>query len=158
MARKTFKEKLHNKKDLLPEIKPVNCQKLIDKYGNGNMVIPAPLEIDGIMKQVPENMLITTEQIRDFFNEKYDAVYTCPLCTGIFCKLVAFAAEEDKAEGIQHTTPYWRTLKSKGEINEKFPGGIEQQIELLTKEGHRIFKKGKKYFVQDFKDVLYVIR
>lgn len=150
MAKKTFKEKLHNKKDQLPEVKPLDCQALIDKFGEGNMVIPAPLEIDALMKKVPEGMLITTAQIREYFNEKYNAVYTCPMCTGIFSNLAAHAAEEEKAEGVKKTNPYWRTLKTNGELNEKYPGGIEKQIELLSNEGHKILKKGKKYFVEDY--------
>ncbi len=157
MAKKTAKEKLHNNSDVLPEIKEIDNQKLIEKTGPGKMVIPAPLEIDELMKKVPENYVITTEQIRDFFNEKYDAVYTCPLCTGIFSKIVAEAAVEDLESGNTNITPYWRTLKSKGEINEKYPGGIEKQIELLEKEGHKIRQKGKKFFVDEFQNAQFVL-
>jgi len=36
-------------------------------------------------------------------------------------------------------------LKSKGELNEKYPGGIEVQAEKLRAEGHTIVPgKGKK--------------
>ncbi len=41
-------------------------------------------------------------------------------------------------EGKTNITPYWRTLKSKGELNEKFPGGVEAQAALLQEEGHTI--------------------
>ncbi|MBU0488414.1 MAG: MGMT family protein [Bacteroidetes bacterium] len=149
MAKKSWKEKLHNKKDQLPEIKEIDCEKLIARTGKGKMVIPAPLEIDALMKQVPEGFLITTDQIREYFNEKYHAVYTCPLCTGIFSRIAACAAEEDQMAGKKDFTPYWRTLKTNGEINEKFPGGIEGQVQLLEQEGHSIIRKGKKYFVKD---------
>ena len=37
-------------------------------------------------------------------------------------------------------TPYWRTLKANGELNEKYPEGIEKQKELLEKEGHTIIQ------------------
>lgn len=47
--------------------------------------------------------------------------------------------------------PYWRTIKNNGELNEKYLGGAERQKELLEKEGHTIIKKGKKYYVKDFK-------
>jgi len=48
-------------------------------------------------------------------------------------------------EGKKDTTPYWRTIKSGGELNEKYPGGVEAQAEKLQKEGHTIIPgKGKK--------------
>lgn len=49
------------------------------------------------------------------------------MTTGIFAWISAHAAEEAAAEGVQDVTPYWRTLKSDGELNEKYPGGVEQQ-------------------------------
>jgi alkylated DNA nucleotide flippase Atl1 len=47
-------------------------------------------------------------------------------------------------------TPYWRNLKSDGEINPKYPGGIEEQKTRLESEGHRVIRKGKKYLVEDY--------
>jgi len=41
-------------------------------------------------------------------------------------------------EGRTEITPYWRTLKSKGELNEKYPGGVEDQAAHLKEEGHTI--------------------
>jgi hypothetical protein len=52
--------------------------------------------------------------------------------------MAARAAEEDLAEGKRDITPYWRTLKGKGELNEKYPGGVEAQAEKLKAEGHEI--------------------
>lgn len=157
MAKKTAKEKLYQNSDKLPEIKELDNAKYIEKYGNGKMVIPAPLEINELIRKVPEGYIVTTEQLRNFFNEKYDAVYTCPLCTGIFTNIVAQAAEEDLQDGDKDITPYWRTLKTKGEINPKFPGGIEKQIELLQKEGHKIKQKGKKFFVEEYQNAQFVL-
>jgi alkylated DNA nucleotide flippase Atl1 len=53
-------------------------------------------------------------------------------------------------------TPYWRTLKGKGEINEKYPGGVEGQAERLKAEGHTIEsdKKGKPKRVKDWETKL----
>lgn len=150
---KTFQQKLHHNKESLPEVKEITNDKLIAQAGAGKMVIPAPLEIDALMRSVPEGMLITTEDIRRQQNRKYHAVYTCPLCTGIFTRIAACASEEvDK--GVDKN-PYWRTLKTKGEINEKFPGGVEGQIKKLENEGHKIVKRGKKFFVLDYESALF---
>jgi len=55
-------------------------------------------------------------------------------------------------------TPYWRTLKNKGEINPKYPGGVEAQIEKLEAEGHSIVRRGRKnfrYYVENYEEVMY---
>jgi len=46
-------------------------------------------------------------------------------------------------------TPYWRTLKKEGELNEKYPLGIDAHKRLLESEGHKVFQKGKKFFVEN---------
>ena len=54
--------------------------------------------------------------------------------------------------------PYHRTLKAGGELNPKYPGGVEAQKTLLEAEGHTIIKRGRtniRYYVQDFEKVLY---
>jgi len=59
-------------------------------------------------------------------------------------------------EGKTNITPYWRTLKSKGELNEKYPGGVEAQSAHLTEEGHTIEpgKNNKPRKVKDFEKAL----
>ena len=62
--------------------------------------------------------------------------------TGIFVGIAARAAEEMKAEGKKDITPYWRTIKSGGELNEKYPGGVVAQAAHLRKEGH-VIERGR---------------
>jgi len=78
------------------------------------------------------------------------------LTTGIFAGIAARAAAEDEAEGITDITPYWRTLKSKGELNEKYPEGLEGHAVRLEKEGHIIEpdRKGRPKKVKDFEKSL----
>ena len=55
-------------------------------------------------------------------------------------------------------TPYWRTLKANGELNEKYPGGIRAQKEMLEAEGYAIIQRGRKnirYYVKDYEKVLF---
>jgi len=65
-------------------------------------------------------------------------------------RLAAGAAEEDAAEGKKRITPYWRTLKTGGVLNEKYPGGVQAQKKRLEQEGHSVMPKGKKHVVEDF--------
>lgn len=154
MARKnkTWNEKLHVKKDL-PKVVALD-EKLVKRFGPGTMVVPSPLEVDEIMQSVEPGHLITTDLIRRKLAEKHNTNTACPLCTGMFAKIAAFAAEENREKGEEKITPYWRTLKASGELNEKFPGGIDQQKWLLENEGFVIIKKGKKYFVENYEQYI----
>ncbi len=52
--------------------------------------------------------------------------------------MAARAAEEDAVEAKKDITPYWRTLKEGGLLNQKYPGGAEAQAKRLKAEGHEI--------------------
>jgi hypothetical protein len=41
-----------------------------------------------------------------------------------------------------------KIIKPKGELNPKYPGGMEEQAKRLRKEGHKIEKRGKRWFVK----------
>ncbi|UCC33090.1 MAG: MGMT family protein, partial [Candidatus Bathyarchaeota archaeon] len=66
----------------------------------------------------------------------------------------ANAAEEQRQQGEKDITPYWRTLKTGGVINPKYPGGVKAQKRLLEKEGHVIVPKGKKHVVANYEKSL----
>ena len=76
------------------------------------------------------------------------------MTTGLFIRRVAKESREEELETGVCPTPYWRTLKPKGELNPTFPGGIPTQIALLQKEGHQLIHRGKRDFVDNFAQVL----
>lgn len=154
MARKSFNEKLHDSKDM-PKIVVIEDEKSIERYGGCNMLIAPPLTYNEIMSRIPEGKVITAKEIREFLAENNDeADFTCPMTAGIFISLAAQASCERENDRI----PFWRTLKSDGELNPKYPGGIEYQKEKLASEGHTFTKKGRKnirYFVENYDSFLY---
>lgn len=123
-------------------------------WGCGTLAIPAPAEVDAIMRQVPRGKLITIGEIRTLIARKHRATIACPITTGIFAWISAHAAEEAAAEGAKRITPYWRTLKSGGELNPKYPGGVPRLKKRLLAEGHRIVTKGKRSLVVDYEKSL----
>jgi len=146
--KRSWREKLNDDKDL-PKVVEIEG-KMSKRWGTGTVVIPAPREVDEIMRQVPNGKLTTINRIREKLAEKHGATIGCPMTTGIFARIAAEAAEEDRAEGKKRITPYWRTLKAGGAINEKYPGGVEGQKKLLEAEGHTVVQKGKKYVVENY--------
>jgi alkylated DNA nucleotide flippase Atl1 len=147
-AKKSWKEKLADSKDLPKVVEiPKKAQK---RWGRGTIAIPAPLEVDALMKKVPQGKLTTINEIRSKIAKKHKATIGCPITAGIFSWIAANAAEEESKEGKKDITPYWRTLKTGGILNEKYPGGINNQKKLLQSEGHKIIQKGKNYIVENY--------
>lgn len=154
MAKKTFNEKLANSKDM-PHIDRITDPRSISRYGGEMMLIAPPLEYDAVMKEIPKGKVITADRIRSYLARRHEADFTCPLTAGIFINIAAHASVERKGE---NPTPYYRTLKKDGELNEKYPDGIEGQRFLLEQEGHTVIQKGKRYFVKDYEDYLYDLK
>jgi len=147
MSKNTWREKLVKRNDL-PRVVPIPA-KMQSRLGTGTMVVPSPVEVDEIMRQVPRGKLITINDIRARLAQQHGTDTACPMTTGIFAWIAAHAAEEAAAEGADEITPYWRTLKAGGELNPKYPGGVEHQKRLLESEGHRVVQKGKKWVVEN---------
>lgn len=80
------------------------------------------------------------------------------MAAGIFINIAANASQEREDLGSKDITTYWRTIKKCGELNEKYPGGIEQQRMLLEMEGHEVITKGKRYFVKDYQNEVYQLK
>jgi len=150
--KKSWRQKLADGKDL-PRVEKISG-KMSKRWGEGTVVIPSPLEVDEIMKRVPRGKVITINEIRSLLARKHEVTIGCPLTTGIFAWIAAHAAEEEANDGRKRITPYWRTLKTGGILNEKYPGGIKAQREKLQSEGHRILKKRGKYIVENLRRAL----
>ena len=148
----TWTEKLHADKDL-PKVSVIN-EKMSKRWGTGTVVIPAPTEVDELMRRVPEGKLVTINLIREALAKKHEATIGCPMTTGIFAWVAANAAEEQKQKGTEDITPYWRTLKTGGILNPKYPGGVEGLKKHLEAEGHTVIQKGKKRVVADYEKSL----
>jgi hypothetical protein len=151
--KKSWRQKLTEVKGL-PKVSKVGG-KLSRQWGEGIMVIPAPVEVDALMKRVPKGRLITVNDLRAALAIKHKADFACPLTTGIFAWIAAHAAEEAAAEGFRRITPYWRTLKNGGELNPKYPGGTQGVAKKLRAEGHKIVQRGKRSVVLNYEASLF---
>jgi alkylated DNA nucleotide flippase Atl1 len=151
MAKKTFNEKLNHSGDL-PKVVKIDNPRFIEIYKAKTMAIPAPVEYDALMKKVPKGKLTTIDRMMAHMAKKYKAGCTCPMTAGIFVNVAAHASEE---RGGSKETPWWRTLKKGGLLNEKFPDGIDGHKVRLEAEGHTIIQKGKKFFVEDYEKKVY---
>ncbi len=141
-SRTAWREKLERQQEpKLVDIPP----RMQASLGKGTMVIPRPLDVDGLIRRVRQGGLVTVLQLRQELARRSKADIACPLTTGIFIRIAAEAAEEERRAGKKVITPYWRVLSGEGRLNPKFPGGVLAQARRLTGEGHKVAKpQGKK--------------
>lgn len=159
--RKSWQEKMADKAGV-PKILMLEdrfpCYNAVHKMGaevGDPIVLVNPREVEALMGQVPPKQLTTLIEICQTLAAKYQVKGCCTLTAGIFTMTAAQAAEEMKAEGKHNDLPYWRTLKSGGELNPKYPGGIEGHAALLQAEGFSVTWRGKKAFVADYETYLF---
>lgn len=138
----------------MPKIQIVTDQATIQKYGGERMYFAPPIAYDALMRAVPRGKVITLGEIRAHLARQNGADFTDPITAGIFVSIAAWAS----AQRAGDETPYWRTLKAGGELNPKYPGGVQAQRERLEAEGHTVLRKGRKhlrYYVKDYQEVLF---
>ena len=99
-------------------------------------------------KDMPKIQVITDQKSIDkyggdrmYFAKLSGADFTEPITAGIFVTIAAWASHQRTKD----ETPYWRTLKAKGELNPKYPGGVKAQKSKLEAEGHTIIQRGRTY-------------
>lgn len=152
-TQKDFNAMLHDSKDM-PKFQIITDLKSIEKYGGSRMYFAPPLDYDAVMRRIPYGKLTTVGEIRDHFARQSGADFTEPITAGIFVSIAAWASFQRETD----ETPYWRTLKAGGELNPKYPGGVEAQKEKLEAEGHTVLRKGRKnfkYYVHNYKSALF---
>ncbi len=153
--KKDFNAMLRDSKDM-PKIQIITDEKSIAKYGGSRMFFAPPIDYDRVMRSVPPGKLITVGMIREYFARQNGADFTEPITAGVFISIAAWAS----CQRAEDKTPFWRTLKADGELNAKYPGGIEAQREMLESEGHLIIQRGRKnlrYYVKDYERFLFAL-
>ena len=154
-SRTRWREKLEKPQ----EPKVVQIPPKMSRFGEGTMLIPTPMLVDTLIRKVPKGKLITGGELRRKLAADFATDVTCPLTTGIFVRIAAEAAEEDRVSGKRGLTPYWRVVKDDGGLNPKYPGGVDSQARNLRAEGFTVTRSGKKLpTVKDFERRLYTFK
>lgn len=146
--RRSWAERLADDKNL-PLIKPIPA-KMVKRSGPGTMVVPCAREVDAAIQGVRKRKLATAREIAARIARRHGTTVCCPVTTGIFSWIAAHAAHEAELTGKKRVTPYWRVLKSGGELNARYPGGIAGMKRRLEEEGHVVLRQGQRYFVKDY--------
>lgn len=107
------------------------------------MLISSPLEVESIVRGIRKGRTMTMGKLRGTLAARHGADYTCPLTTGIFLRIVAEAAEEERVSGRSRVVPWWRVVRDNGSLNDRLPGGIDEHARRLRAEGVIVERAGK---------------
>lgn len=132
-------------KDWIQKFNEANEKNTVRKQTDkGMMYISCPEEIEKLIKKVPKGRLTTTKAIAEKLAKKHKSDYTCGLTTGIFTAIVANKVEQEMEIGKKRVAPYWRVVKPKGYLYDKYLGEKSKQKEHLKNEGFKIVDSGTK--------------
>lgn len=110
-TKKSWAEKM--KPDMKPEV-----QSLGKAFGGfpvgAKLLIPTPTMVKEYVSSIPKGESRTAVEMRADLANQNGADTTCPLCAGIFLRIVAEAAHESGEE-----VPVWRMIDAKSPTRKK---------------------------------------
>jgi hypothetical protein len=132
-TKKTWIEKLQVKKEL--QVKKIDKDFWGYTRGDG-MYISTPQIIEDYIKQIAKGKSVDTVTMRNDLAVENNAVFTCPLTTGIFLRIVAEAANEQLQQGValKNITPFWRMIEPNSPLAKKLSFGQDFLMEQRKKE------------------------
>ncbi|RYZ55664.1 MAG: hypothetical protein EOP49_02390 [Sphingobacteriales bacterium] len=134
MAKKTWSEKMNPSFSHKLE---VTDKKFADIPEGVMMLVPTPQMVDQYIKNIPEGVHTSLQQMRKDLAAEYGAAYTCPVTSGIFLRIAAEHAWEQYQAGkpLEEITPFWRMIDRKTTAAKKLSFGYGFVEELRRKEG-----------------------
>ena len=112
------------------------------------MLVLSPAQIGQEIRGIRKCKVKTIKQVTDKLAAEHGVDVCCPMTTGIFAWIIAHANHEMAEQGRKRVVPWWRLVKSDGQLNPKYPGGGQIQKVKLEEEGHTVLKKGNKMLVK----------
>lgn len=125
----------------------VDIPKTMERFFGcaGKMLQPSPATVAAVIVKIPKGWVITIDALCKKLAKDFKTEVACPATTE---KSLCLAAATSIEENLK--LPYWRVLKKSGELNAKYPHGIEGQAAHLIKEGHVMVATKKSKTVSDF--------
>jgi alkylated DNA nucleotide flippase Atl1 len=141
-------ETMTNTEDSIVQIAP----QLERFFGtSGRMLKPCAATVAALIAQIPAGQVVTSDVLRRKLADQFGVEVACPYDT----KMALLAISNDSSlnqSGLN--VPYWRVIKTNGELNPKYPGGLEEQAARLHGEGFTVDVSGKAK-LKAFKDRLF---
>lgn len=145
---KSWLEKMNGKGDLPKRVRLEG--DAARRAGGETMIIPSPWDLRRLIATIPKGKVATVTELRAALAREANADLACPMTTGIF----TWIASNHAAEAGDADFPWWRTLKAKGELIPRHPGGVEEQRRRLAAEAISCVERKGRVYVEGLKRVL----
>ena len=112
-TRKSWEQKLDNASHPHSVTAP---ERWVGGVAGKTMLIPSAWELDKIVRKIPTGQTRKMSEIRAEMAKAHGADIACPMTSGIFLRMLAEYAEEQRTGGENDIMPYWRVTDDKGKI------------------------------------------
>jgi DNA-binding transcriptional MerR regulator len=133
---KSWRKKLQDSKNL-PRIVVLD-EKQKKTYGEGTSVIPAPIEVDEVMRKVPKGKLITINQIAAALAKKHGTDHGDHMAATLFSNIAARAAVEAAEAVRRRYRILWNELTEEPLLRPEDRFAIRARIRRLNELGFSI--------------------
>jgi hypothetical protein len=101
------------------------------------MLVSTPEIVDAYIRNIPEGVHTSLQQMRKDLAAAHNAEYSCPITSGIFLRIAAEAAWEAYTAGapVGEVTPFWRMVDSKAPVCKKLSFGTDFIKQQREREG-----------------------
>jgi alkylated DNA nucleotide flippase Atl1 len=125
---------------------------------SGRMLKPCAATVAALVAQIPSGRVVTSDVLRRKLADQFGVEVACPYDTKMALLKISNDSSLNQSGSNQSglNIPYWRVIKTNGELNHQYHGGLEAQMALLQSEGFTVDDSGKKPRIKPFKDKLFV--
>ena len=119
---------------------------------SGRMLKPCAATVAALVAKIPAGQLVTMDSLRRKLADQFGVEVACPYDTKMALLEIANDPSLNQS-GLN--LAYWRVIKTNGELNPNYPGGLEAHAAFLQSEGFTVDDSGKRPRIKPFKGKLF---
>jgi len=133
-TKKTWAQKVNI--DRKPEVEVLD-KAFSDMVVGQKMLVATPKVVEDFVRKIPRGTSVDVKTLRTDLAHQFGADNSCPLTTGIFLRIIAEAANEQREQGaaLESLAPFWRVVTPKSNTAKKLTFGTEWLEQMRREEG-----------------------
>jgi hypothetical protein len=131
--KKTWTEKLNIDRE--PEVCVLD-KPCVGIEAGKKLLVATPKVVEDYVRKIPKGRSVDVKTLRDDLARQFGADSSCPLSTGMYLRIIAEAANEQREQGVplERIVPFWRVVSPVSPTAKKLTFGTEWLVSMRRKE------------------------